>query len=56
MAMKVLHNSCSMHIHDLPDMNALILQALGIHISGKSLVTMLKPLATYVGTHHFLFS
>ena len=27
MAMEVLHKTCSMYIHDLPDMNALIPQA-----------------------------
>ena len=32
MEMKVLHNTCNMYIHDLPDINALIPQALGIRI------------------------
>ena len=32
MAMKFLHNICNMCIHDLPNMNALIPWALGIHI------------------------
>ena len=29
MSMEVLHNTCNMHIHDLPDMNALIPPACG---------------------------
>ena len=32
MAMKVLHSSCNMCISDLPNMNALIPWALGIHL------------------------
>ena len=32
MEMKVFHNTCNMCIHDLPDMNALIPWALGMHI------------------------
>ena len=31
-AVKVLHNTCNMFIHDLPDMIALIPRASGIHI------------------------
>ena len=32
MAMEMLRIACNMCIHDLPDMNALLLRAAGIHI------------------------
>ena len=55
MAMKVLHNTCNMHIHDLPDMNGLNESslepaALGLrtYVAFKSLMPMLQllPLCT----------
>ena len=44
---KVIHNTCNMAIHDLPDMYALELQAC---ISGKSLMAMLQLLHVLVFT------
>ena len=43
MAMEVLHNTCNMQTHNLPDMYALRFQ---VYISGKSLAAMLQPLHT----------
>ena len=46
--MNVLYNNCNVHIHDLPDMNALIPPACSprdlVYISGKSLMPMLQLL------------
>ena len=48
----MIHNTCNMAIHDLPDMYALIPRACGpwasAYISGKSLMAMLQPLHTYL--------
>ena len=40
-ALEVMHSTCNMGAHDLPDMYALRIQA---YISGKSLVPMLQLL------------
>ena len=37
----MIHNSCNMAIHDLPNMYALGLQA---YVPGKSLMAVLQPL------------
>ena len=41
---RVIHNTCNMYIHDLPDMLALRLAA---YISGKSFVPVLQLLHVY---------
>ena len=51
MAMKVLHKSCNMCIHDLPDINVLIpwdCSESQAYVSGKSHMSILKPL--HMGT------
>ena len=42
--MKVLHISCNIGTHDLPDMYALSPRGLWAYISGKSLLAMLQLL------------
>ena len=45
MAMNVLHNTCNMCVHDLPDMYALEPGSRALaYISGKSLMSMLQLL------------
>ena len=44
MAMKVLHNTCKICIHDLSDMNALIPRALGVHIRQSTMPMLQQPL------------
>ena len=53
MAMKVLHNTCNMCVHNMPDMNALI-PGLWAYISGKSLMLMLQLI--HVHCSHLLLN